>query len=148
MENVEVKPNREHKDSLFTFMFGNFIEWLLELYNAFAGTDITDTSLVEIVTLQGILFLNRMNDIAFTIGDRLVVLIEHQSTVNNNLPLRLLMYVARVYEKLIDNDAIYREKLIKLPHPQFIVLYNGEQDLPNGKDKMTTSVLYFSLHIN
>jgi hypothetical protein len=42
-----------------------------------------------------------MNDISFEIGDKLVVLIEHQSTINPNMPLRLLLYIGRVYEKIL-----------------------------------------------
>jgi len=40
--------------------------------------------------------MGQINDVSFTVGDRLIVLIEHQSTINENMPLRLLMYVAMV----------------------------------------------------
>jgi hypothetical protein len=38
-------------------------------------------------TWEGVLFMNRMNDISFLIAGKLVVLIEHQSTINPNIPL-------------------------------------------------------------
>jgi hypothetical protein len=47
------------------------------------------------------------------------------STINPNMALRLLMYIARIYEKLIENKNIYSGKPIKLPRPEFFVLYNG-----------------------
>jgi hypothetical protein len=54
--------------------------------------------------LEGVLFKARMNDISFEIGDKLVVLIEHQSTINPNMPLRLLLYIGRVYEKILGDE--------------------------------------------
>jgi hypothetical protein len=55
---------------------------------------------VSINTLKGVLFRSHLNDISFVVGDTIVVLIEHQSTINPNMALRLLMYIARVYEQL------------------------------------------------
>jgi hypothetical protein len=45
--------------------------------------------------------MDKVNDISFEIGGKLVVLIEHQSTINPNMPFRLLMYISRVYEKIM-----------------------------------------------
>jgi hypothetical protein len=72
-----------------------------------------------------------MNDISFVIGGKLIILIEHQSTINGNMPLRLLLYIAKVYEKLTGGKDIYREKRISLPLPEFIVLYNGTAPYPD-----------------
>jgi hypothetical protein len=47
------------------------------------------------------------------------------------MPLRLLLYVGRVYEKILDGRNVYRQKLIKIPKPDFIVLYNGDQEFPD-----------------
>jgi hypothetical protein len=77
--------------------------------------------------------MGQLNDISFTVDNRLVVLIEHQSTINPNMPLRLLMYIARVYEKIIDPKCVYKQGLIKIPRPEFIVLYNGIDKYPNEK---------------
>ena len=41
------------------------------------------------------------------------------------------MYIARVYELIIDNEAIYKERLYKIPKPEFIVLYNGTDNYPD-----------------
>jgi hypothetical protein len=38
-----------------------------------------------------------------------------------------------VYEKLIDSDNIYKRDLIKIPTPEFIVLYNGVDKYPKEK---------------
>ncbi|MDR1932876.1 MAG: Rpn family recombination-promoting nuclease/putative transposase [Spirochaetales bacterium] len=88
---------------------------------------------IVINTLEDVLFKARMNDIFFEIGDKLVILIEHQSTINENMPLRLLMYIAKIYEKITGSKDIYREKKIPLPWPVFIVLYNGTSAYPDEK---------------
>jgi hypothetical protein len=88
---------------------------------------------VEIATLDDVLFSARRNDVAFIVNDKIVVLIEHQSTVSENMPLRLLLYIARIYEKLVENDAVYKKKLLPIPKPDFIVLYNGADLYPDKK---------------
>jgi len=128
----EVKINRSHKSSFFTSLFGEK-ERLLELYNALEGTSYDDPDLIDINTLSDVFFLNRQNDISFTIAGKIVVLIEHQSSINENLPIRLLLYISRVYEKIIDVKDIYKRDLIKVPRPEFIVLYNGVDKFPDEK---------------
>ncbi len=55
-------------------------------------------------------------------------LLEHQSTVNENMPLRMLLYIARLYEKLINSKNIYWKARIPLFTPQFVVFYNGDEN--------------------
>jgi len=71
------------------------------------------------------------NDISFEIGGKLVVLIEHQSTINPNMALRLLFYIARVLEKMINSRTQYSRKRLSIPWPEFFVLYNGVAPYPD-----------------
>jgi hypothetical protein len=89
-----------------------------------------------------------INDISFVIDNRLVVLIEHQSTINNNMPLRLLMYIARIYEKIIDRKKTYQKKLEKIPCPEFIVLYNGDAPYPDHKELRISSAFKNAKDLN
>ena len=91
--------NIRYKDSLFSFLFSD-PNILRELYCALEGVTLPEDVPVTINTLQEALFIERINDISFEIGGKLVILIEHQSTINPNMALRLLMYIARVYEKI------------------------------------------------
>jgi len=124
--------NREFKATLFSELFRE-PERLRELYNAIADTDYGDDTPVEINTLENVFFNDLKNDVSFTIGGKYVVLLEHQSTINDNMPLRCLMYIARVYEKITDDRTVYQEKLLKIPTPEFIVLYNGVKPYPPEK---------------
>jgi len=131
--------NRKHKDSVFSRLFST-PEILRELYSAIEGVDVPSDAIVNINTLSEALFMRQINDLSFTINDRIVVLIEHQSTISENIPLRLLMYIGRVYEKIVENRNAYHRKLIKIPTPEFIVLYNGREDCPDHKElKLSTA---------
>ncbi|GAB7140103.1 Rpn family recombination-promoting nuclease/putative transposase [Deferribacterales bacterium RsTz2092] len=102
------------------------IKYIVAVFNFLAGTDVATPDDIELNTLENVLFMDRRNDLSFVIGkDKLVVLVEHQSTVNHNMPLRFLEYITRVYEKMIDNDKLYKAKKLTIPRPEFIVLYNG-----------------------
>ena len=120
---------REYKATLFSELFSDK-DRLRELYNALANTDYGEDTPIEINTLENVLFNDLRNDVSFTIGGKYVVLLEHQSTINRNMPLRCLMYIARVYEQITDDRAIYNEKLLTIPTPEFIVLYNGIKPFP------------------
>jgi len=121
--------NEKHKNSMFSLLFSN-PDVLRELYSAIEGVDLPPETAIDINTLSNALFMGQINDVSFTIGGRLIVLIEHQSTINRNMPLRLLMYIARVYEKTIDHRKLYQRTLEAIPEPIFIVLYNGKDAYP------------------
>jgi hypothetical protein len=125
----EHKSNREYKASLFVSLFSE-PETLLELYNALEGTNYPPDTKLEIATLNDVLFMDRINDLAFVVGGKVVILLEHQASINYNMPLRFLIYLGRVYEKIIDSGMLYRYGLVKIPAPEFIVLYNGDDHFP------------------
>jgi hypothetical protein len=126
-----MSSNREYKNSLFTYVFKE-PDTMLEIYNALTGSTLPPDTPIEPATLEDALYLDRINDLAFVVDGKLVVLIEHQSTPNKNMPLRLLIYMARVYERILDNRNMYRSKLIKIPKPEFYVLYIGENEFEDS----------------
>ena len=128
-----MKTNVKYKNSVFSLVFSN-PDILRELYSALRGITLPDDVPVVINTLEDVLFMDKINDISFEIGGRLVVLIEHQSTINPNIALRLLMYIARIYEKIVEDNNTYSTKKILIPQPEFYVLYNGKASCP---DEMT-----------
>jgi hypothetical protein len=122
--------NRSYKDSVFSLLF-NDPDTLRELYCALEGVTLPPDAPITINTLEGVLFMERVNDISFAVANKLVVILEHQSTVNPNMPLRCLLYLARLYEKIINNKDIYKSKLVNIPRPECFVLYNGLADYPD-----------------
>ena len=122
--------NSQYRNSLFCTYFNDPIR-LLSLCNAVLNTNFSDPSELEITTLDGIFFDERKNDISCKIHDHFLVLIEHQSSVNDNMPFRCLSYVTDLLNKLIkDKRLLYRKKLIRFPAPKFFVLYDGNDKEP------------------
>ena len=75
-----METNKNFKDSLFTALFGN-ADLLRDLYCALEGVSLPPDVPVSINTLENVLYMDLYNDISFEIGGKLVVLIEHQSTI-------------------------------------------------------------------
>ena len=57
--------------------------------------------------VEKVLYMKYYNDVAMLVDGKIVVMIEHQSTINENMPFRFLEYIARIYEKIV-NVASYR----------------------------------------
>jgi len=87
MLDIEFSASREHKSSVFAALFSE-PPTTIELYNAVTGGNYPPDTKVEIVTLSNALFNGQLNDVAFVLDGKLVVLMEHQSTLNKNMPLR------------------------------------------------------------
>lgn len=77
------RRNREYKDRLFKFIFGNEKnkEWTLSLYNAVNGTHYTDTEGLRFTTVDDALYVSMKNDVSFLFSDTLTFF-EQQSTYN------------------------------------------------------------------
>ena len=126
--------NRKHKDSLFVDYFSKDRDWkqhFLSLYNALHGTNlqVADTQL-ERVNLEQVLYKSYYNDIAVLVDGQFILMIEHQSTINPNMPLRLLEYITRIYGNIVDSKAKFSRHLVPLAKPEFYVFYTGNQELP------------------
>ena len=134
MENqIRTEFERNYKDTVFVTVFHEK-EKLIELYNAIFDTDYDENTAIDIVTIKDVLFRTLKNDVSFVLYKRFVVLVEHQSSINGNLPLRDLLYMSTVLKRMIDTKQLYREKTVRIPRPAFIVLYNGPEDLPEYQE--------------
>ena len=119
----EITVNRTHKSAVFRMLFNNEKE-LLGLYNAVNRTFYTNVEDLEIRTLENAVYMKVKNDISFIFGFDLNIY-EHQSTVNPNMPLRDLFYVASLLSSLTEDKNWYSTRMIHIPEPRFVVFYNG-----------------------
>ncbi|MBR5400980.1 MAG: Rpn family recombination-promoting nuclease/putative transposase [Treponema sp.] len=138
--------NRKYKDSVFTDLFGSDRDGkknFLELYNALSGNNykLNEVSLVRKVIDQS-LYKTFNNDVSWEINGKLVVLIEHQSTVNENMPFRCLEYVTRIYEGIVPVKKRYSEKVFKIPNPDFYVVYVGQKEQPLEQELRLSDAFY------
>ncbi|MCH5263105.1 MAG: hypothetical protein J1F42_09340 [Lachnospiraceae bacterium] len=124
----ETQVQRNYKDSFFRMLFKDK-ENLLSLYNALNKTCYTDVNGLEITTLENAVYMNYKNDVSF-VFDFELMLYEHQSTINPNMPLRDLLYVTGLLQKRIRTENLYGSKQIMIPSPRFVVFYNGTDNYP------------------
>ena len=126
------RPKRQTKDIVFRLVFGNDRQALLQLYNVLHGTAYVDPHELQIVTLDNAIYISRKNDLAFLLAGS-INMYEHQSTLNPNMPVRFLIYLAQEYQLLVESTdrSLYGSELIPLPTPQCVVFYNGTTDTPD-----------------
>ncbi len=138
--------NRKYKDSVFTDLFGSDRDGkknFLALYNALAGTDYKlEEVKLERKVIEQALYKTFNNDVSWEINGKLIVLVEHQSTVNENMPFRCLEYVTRIYEEIVPIRQRYAEKIYKLPNPDFYVVYVGKNKLPPEQELRLSDAFY------
>ena len=126
------KHNRRYKDSVFVDLFGedrNAKKNFLSLYNALYATNYQSTDILENIRLKQTMYMSFANDVSYLVDNKIIVLAEHQSTVNPNMPLRCLEYVTRLYEHIQNPRDRYSRTLKKIPTPVFYVFYNGAEKL-------------------
>ena len=127
------KHNRRYKDSVFVDLFGedkNAKENFLSLYNALHGTHLDSSAELKPLRLDNVMYMSFCNDVSCLIDNKIIVLAEHQSTINDNMPVRFLEYAARLYEQIQNPHDRYLRKLKQIPIPEFYVFYNGEEKYP------------------
>ena len=112
LETTDNKINRNIKDSVFCNLFG-MPEYLMQLYQVLHpdDTETTEDDLT-IVTLSRTVARNIYNDLGFLVRNRLLVLVEAQSTWSENILVRFLMYLGETYRRYIKTKGlrIYSEK--------------------------------------
>ena len=128
--------NEEHKDRVFKYLFGNpeNRQWTLSLYNAVNGSSYENPEEIEYNTIEDAVYLGMRNDVSFIIVNELH-LWEHQSTYNPNMPMRFLLYAAKLYEKYIAGSDYYpySSVLQPAPRPKCVCFYNGTGNQPERK---------------
>ena len=130
------KYNRHYKDSVFVDLFSSdrtAKDNFLALYNALYNTNYQSTAILQNIRLKQTMYMSFANDVSYLVDNKIIVLAEHQSTVNPNMPLRCLEYVTRLYEHIQNPRDRYSRALKKIPVPVFYVFYNGRENIPAQK---------------
>ena len=122
------KYNREYSDTFFRMLFRDPARFC-ELYRALGGK-ISEESSVYDVTLKDVFHRNLRNDLAFSVDERLVVFMEHQSTVSPVMPIRMLFYAFSTLFQSVEKELLYGRSAISVKGFEFYVLYHGREDVP------------------
>ena len=120
---------RTAKNSVFLDLFQNK-RYLLKLYQTLHPEDSTATedSLTD-VTIENVLTDNLYNDLGFIVNNKLLILIEAQSTWTMNILVRILLYLAQSYHEYFQRTRqnYYKSKKVKMPKPELYVIFTGNK---------------------
>ena len=126
---MEHIPKRKIKDSVFTNLFQDK-KYLLQLYKALhpEDKDVTEDEIADI-TIKHVLIDADYNDLGFSVGNRLMVLVESQSTWTYNIIIRALMYLVQTYHDYFKrtNQNLYGSKKVNMPKPELYMIYTGDK---------------------
>lgn len=138
-----ITPKRKIKDSVFTNLFQDK-KYLLQLYRTLhpEDSDVTEDAIAD-VTIKHVMIDADYNDLGFSVGNRLMVLVECQSTWTMNIIIRALMYLIQTYHDYFKrtNQNLYGSKKVNMPKPELYVIYTGNRK--NIPDTISLSKEFF-----
>ena len=139
----KVLAKRTAKNSVFFDLFQNK-SYLLKLYKTLHPEDTTATedSLTD-VTITNVLTDNLYNDLGFIVNNKLMILVEAQSTWTMNILVRILLYLAQSYHEYFQRTSqdYYKSKKVKMPKPELYVIFTGNKG--RKPDKVSLSKEFF-----
>ena len=140
----EVKAKRTAKNSVFLDLFQDKRN-LLALYKTLhpEDTDATEDTL-DIVTIDNVLTDNLYNDLGIMAGNnKLLLLLEAQSSWTVNILIRILLYLAQSYHEYFErtSQSLYKSTKVKMPKPELYIIYTGNRG--RKSDTLTLSKEFF-----
>ena len=139
----EIKAKRTAKNSVFLDLFQDKKN-LLKLYQTLhpEDTEATEDSLTDI-TIENVLTDNLYNDLGFIVHNRLMILVEAQSTWTMNILVRVLLYLAQSYHEYFQRTRqdYYKSRKVKMPKPELYVIFTGNKG--QRPDKISLSKEFF-----
>ena len=126
----DIKAKRTTKDSVFSDLFRDKKN-LLELYKTLHPEDTDATEdMCEIVTINNVLTDNLYNDLGMLVRhDKILVLLEAQTTWTVDILIRMLLYAAQTYHEYFERTEqnLYGSAKVRMPKPELYVIYAGNR---------------------
>ena len=139
----EIMAKSTAKNSVFLNLFQDK-SYLLKLYKTLHPEDTaaTEDSLTD-VTIENVLTDNLYNDLGFIVGNKLMILVEAQSTWTMNILVRVLLYLAQSYHEYFQRTSqnYYKSKKVKMPKPELYVIFTGNKG--RKPDRISLSKEFF-----
>lgn len=157
-EAKKATARRNAKDTIFADLF-SIPKYLLQLFQALHPemTDVNESD-IKILTLTHVLFNRTYNDMGILVKNKLIILIEAQSTWSINILIRVLLYLASTYHDYIHDNGkiVYSSTKLEIPEPEFYIIYTGDKKIekdfislredffenPNAKLDLTARVIH------
>jgi hypothetical protein len=134
------EPKRTYQDSIFRMLFSDK-ENAIELFNALEGTDYGPDTEIRFLTLDDVIYHGIKNDLSYEIAVAYLVFGEQQSTISANIPLRMLRYLANNIAILLDSRELFKQGEVKIPTPQFFVIYTGNEPWDVDELRLSSSFM-------
>jgi hypothetical protein len=144
MYSVKEPHDRNYKDTAFRTLVRE-PERSVEVANALTdGNFSLEKHKLIPVDLEDSLKTGKRHDVAFFLAYLLVFLLEHQSTVNPNMILRLLEYLIFAYMEYLKDTGqdVMSSTAVTIPAPVITVFYNGKTRLREDQKTLRLSDLF------
>ena len=95
------------------------------------------------MTITNVLTDNLYNDLGFIANNKLMILVEAQSTWSVNILVRVLLYLAQSYHEYFQRTCqdYHKSKKVKMPKPELYVVFTGNKG--RKPDKISLSKEFF-----
>ena len=117
------------KDSVFRDLFGNR-KYALQLYQTIhpEDSDVTESDIGN-VTIKNIFTDQEYNDLSMTVREKILLMLEAQSSWTKNIIIRIFLYLAHIWNEYIENTKQnrYGSKKLLVPRPELYVIYTGDR---------------------
>ena len=130
---MENKTRRTGKDSVFSDLF-HIPCYTVSLVRALHPRQNVTEQDIELVSLHSVLLAKPYNDLGILVRNRLIILVEAQSTWSANVLIRILLYLVMTWHEYIQKHKLYLygSKKVQLPKPELYVIYTGNRkDCPD-----------------
>ena len=129
IKNNKYIVKRNIKSSVFTHLF-SISKYKKELYISLHPKDKNiDEKDIKTWTLSSIFTNIQINDLSLLVKNKLLILVEAQSTWTLNILPRMIEYIGESFNRYVleTNQNIYGTKKVELPKPELYVLYTGSK---------------------
>ena len=112
---------------IFSTLNQCFPKYAAQLYMALHPDETVTENDIEHVTLESVIMATLYNDVGFKVKDKIIMLVEQQSTWTENIAVRMLVYLAETYYDYFKDtkQSLYDTPKVKMPKPDLYVLYTG-----------------------
>lgn len=120
---------RATKDTVFSDLF-SIPKYKKELYLALhPKVRDVDENDIRTITLKHVITNGVVNDLSIIVSNVLMILVEAQSTWNENMPLRMLEYLTESISQYLNttDQQLLSSKKVYLPNIELYVVYTGKK---------------------
>jgi len=132
------------KDNIFRDLFSD-VQYVFQLYQSLHPEDKETTQEdIKTETLESIIYGGEHNDLGFSVKDKMIILVEAQTTWSVNILIRFLGYLANSYHTYYTDKRIslYSTKKVQMPKPELYMVYTGDRG--NLPDTLSLRKEYFA----